>query len=338
MTDPRRYEELSGPQKAAVVILALGEDSTEVLRRMGDAELARLSAEIAALRDIDPLVEEAVLRECQDKLKASPRALQGGPHRAESLLEEAVGRDRALAIMARSDGAGESRGFRTLEPVQARQLARLVQTEHPQTIALILTQLRPEQAAGVLSALPAKLQADVALRVATMEEITPEILKHVESALEQELHGAALGQVAVAGGSRQIAKILKLMEAGSHRSILSSLQDRVPDLALEIRNRMYAFEDIASLDDRSVQRLLRDIPTRDLARALQTASAQLKSRIFANVSERVEAVLREEMEFLGTPRGCDVEACQMQILEAVRELEESGQIARAGSDRSEACG
>lgn len=331
---PYPHDDLSGPQKAAVVVLALGEEhSSEVLRRMSESELERLAAEIVALPDISPRVQDAVLRECHERLLAIQTRPLGGKDRASVLLEHAVGRDRALEIFARLEGRTGAAGFRKLEAVESRQLVRLVQSEHPQTIALVLTQLRPDKAAGVLSGLPSELQTDVALRVATMEEISPEILNQVESALEQEFSATDPAQVSVSGGARQIAEILNLLETAGHRSILAALDHQAPELALEIKNRMFDFDDMVRLDDRSVQRLLRDVSTRDLAISLLTASEELKCRVLANVSERVATIIREEMELLGSVPAADVEASRKRIVEAVRELEESGQIVKSAPGR-----
>lgn len=331
-----KYEDLTPVQKAAVVLVALGKDvSAQVLKKMSEAEVEQLTVEIANLRDIPAEIEEAVLKECHQIFLAREYVLEGGFDYARELLEQAVGRNRASEVLARLEGAMRTTGFKKLQNIDARQLTNFVQSEHPQTIALILTQLRPQQAATVLSDLPPELQTDVALRVATMEKISPEILSQIESVLERQFDTGGAGEVSVSGGAKQIAEILNLMETTSEKRILKSVENENPELAVEIKNLMFVFEDIVLLDDRSVQRLLKEVETKDLAIALKAASEDLKSKIFSNVSERVVGMIQEEMEFMGPMRLSDVEAGQQRIVEAVRRLEEEGQIVISGRGSKE---
>jgi flagellar motor switch protein FliG len=331
-----RYDELTPVQKAAVVLVALGKEaSAQVLQKMNESEVEQLTVEIANLGDIPAETEEEVLRECHQILLAREYLLEGGFDYARDLLEQALGRPRAEEILARLEGSLRTTGFRKLQHIDPRQLASFVRGEHPQTIALILTQLRPHQAAVLLSDLTAEQQTDVALRVATMEKISPEVLSQVEQVLERQFDTGSAGEVSVSGGARQIAEILNLMEIQSERRILKSVEGENPELATQIKNLMFVFEDIVHLDDRWVQRLLKEIPTRDLAIALKAASEELKAKLFANLSERVVGLISEEMEFMGPMRLSDVEAGQQRIVEAVRRLEEEGQIVIAGRGNKE---
>jgi flagellar motor switch protein FliG len=331
-----KYEDLTPIQKAAVALVALGKEvSAEVLQRMSESEVEQLTVEIANLRDIPPETEEEVLKECHQMFLAREYILEGGFEYARELLEKAVGPIRAGEILARLEGALRTTGFRKLQNIDSRQLVNFVQNEHPQTIALILTQLRPQHASAVLADLPTELQSDVALRVATMEKISPEVLQQIENVLERQFDTSGHGEVSVSGGSKQIAEILNLLDTTTEKRILKSVESEDPDLAVEIKNLMFVFEDIVLLDDRSVQRLLKEIETKELAIALKAASDELKQKIFGNVSERVVAMIQEEMEFMGPMRLSDVEAAQQKIVEAVRRLEEEGQIVISGRGTKE---
>jgi len=331
-----KVADLSPVQKAAIALVSLGKTvSVEVLRKLSDSEVEQLTVEIANLRDIPADVEEEVLKECQSLFQAREYVLEGGLEYARDLLEEALGEQRAGDMLNRLEGAMRRRGFRKLQNIDPRQIVNFVQNEHPQTIALILTQLRPKQAASVLSDLPSELQADVALRVATMEKISPEILSQIEAVMERQFDTASAGEFSVSGGAKQLAEILNLLESSSEKRILKSVEHDDPDLAVEIKNLMFVFEDIALLDDRSVQSLLKNVETRELAIALKAASDELKDRVFSNLSERVAGLIQEEMEFMGPMRLSDVEVAQQMVVESVRRLEEEGQIIISGRGSKE---
>ncbi len=248
----------------------------------------------------------------------------------ERFLEKAVGHAKADEILSRLESSFRTSGFNLLKNIDSRQLIGFIQNEHPQTIALILSQLTPQQAAAVLSELPAELQAEVALRIATMEKISPDILKEIESTLEAHFQASAEGDLSVSGGAKTMAEILNLIESAAEKNILQSLEAENADLAAEIKNMMFVFDDIILLDDRSIQRLLKEVETKDLSVALKAASEEVKSKIYTNVSERVAVMIKEEMEFMGPMRLSDVEAAQQRIVEAVRKLEEDGQIVISG--------
>jgi flagellar motor switch protein FliG len=331
-----KYDDLTAVQKAAVALVAMGKDvSAEVLKKLSETEVEQLTVEIANLRDIPSEVEEEVVKECHQMFMAREYILEGGYDYARDLLEEAVGAARAAEILGRLEGAMRTTGFRKLQNIDSRQLVNFVQNEHPQTIALILTQLRPNQAASVLADLPPELQSEVALRVATMEKVSPEVLKQIEGVLERQFDTSTQGEVSVSGGAKQIAEILNLLDSTTEKRILQSVESEDPELSVEIKNLMFVFEDIVLLDDRSVQRLLKEIETRELAVALKAASEDLKQKIFKNVSDRVVAMIQEEMEYMGPMRLSDVEASQQKIVEAVRRLEEEGQIVISGRGTKE---
>ncbi len=325
------FESLSPSQKAAIALVAFGtEVSALVLKTLNEDDLERLTVEIANLRQVPPELEERVIKECHEIFMARQYVSQGGIDFARDILERAIGDKRALEILNRLESSLRASGFSMLKNIDPRQLVNFIQNEHPQTISLILTQLVPQQAAAVLAELPPELQSEVALRVATMERISPDVLKQIESTLESHFQMTAGRDLSVSGGAKTIAEILNIIETTAEKNILQAIEAENAELAMEIKNLMFVFDDLILLDDRGVQRLLKEVETKDLAIALKAASEEVKNKIFANVSERVAVLVKEEMEFMGPMRLSDVEAAQQRIVETVRRLEEEGQIVVAG--------
>jgi len=326
-----KYDEMSPMQKAAVALVAFGpEVSALVLKGMPEQDLERVTIEIANLGDVPADVEEAVIDECHQIFMARQYVSQGGIDFAEQILEKAVGAVKAREILHRLESSFRSTGFSLLKDIDPKQLASFIQSEHPQTISLILTQLSSHQASAVLSELQPELQSEVALRIATMEKIAPEVLREIEQTLEGHFEQSVGGEMSASGGAKAIAEVLNLIDTTAEKNILQSLEAEDPDLAAEIKNMMFVFDDVVLLDDRSVQRLLKEVETKDLSLALKAASDVVKNKIYTNVSERVAVMIKEEMEFMGPTRLSDVEAAQTRIVEAVRRLEEEGQIIVSG--------
>jgi len=325
------YEQMNPIQKAAVALVAFGpEVSAHVLKGLPDDDIERLTVEIANMRDVPAEIEEKVIEECYQVFMARQYVSQGGIDFAQQILEKAVGHNKAREIMKRLESVIKSSGFSLLKDIDPKQLTSFLQNEHPQTISLILTQLAPQHAASVLAELTPELQSEVSLRIATMEKIAPEILREIEQTLQGHFEQSIGGGVTASGGAKAVAEILNLIEASAEKNILQSLEAEDPDLAAEVKNMMFVFEDITLLDDRSIQRLLKEVETKDLAIALKATSDEVKGKIFSNVSERVAVMIKEEMEFMGPTRLSDVEAAQGRIVEAVRHLEEEGQIIISG--------
>ncbi|UCD17471.1 MAG: flagellar motor switch protein FliG [Candidatus Zixiibacteriota bacterium] len=325
------YDELSASKKAAIALVAFGSDvSAQVLKSLSEPDMERLTVEIANLGDVPAEVESRVVDECYNVFMARKYISQGGVDFAKTVLEKAVGVDKAHQILSRLESALHTTGFNMLKNIDSRQLVSFIQHEHPQTIALILTQLTPQLAASVLSELPSELQSEVALRIATMEKISPDVLKEIEATLEGHFEASSSGDLSVSGGAKTMAEILNLIESSAEKNILQSIEAENSDLAGEIKNMMFVFDDITLLDDRSIQRLLKEVETKDLSIALKAASDEVKGKIYANVSERVALMIKEEMEFMGPMRLSDVEAAQQRIVESVRRLEEEGQIVISG--------
>ena len=326
-----KFENLTPLQKSAIALVAFGtEVSAHVLRTLSQADIEKVTIEIANLGDVPSDVEEKVMNECYQIFMARQYISQGGVDFAKEILERAVGMKKAQEILARLESSFRTSGFNLMKNIDIRQLVGFLQNEHPQTIALILSQLTPHQAAGVLSELPAELQSEVAFRVATMEKISPDILKEIESTLEGHFESSAVGDLSVSGGAKTMAEILNLIESSAEKNILQSIEAERPELAGEIKNMMFVFDDLVLLDDRSIQRLLKEVETKDLSIALKAASEEVREKIYSNVSERVAVMIKEEMEFMGPMRLSDVEAAQQRIVESVRRLEEEGQIVVSG--------
>jgi flagellar motor switch protein FliG len=325
------YDDLSGAQKAAILIVGLGQDvSVKVLQELADVEIEKITVEIANLRDISSSLEEQVIKEVSHLIMAQQYINQGGVEYAKGLLESALGRSKAVEILKRLEGSLKTTGFARVKHIDAKQLINFIQNEHPQTIALILTQLAHGQAAQILADLEPELQSEVALRMATMEKISPEIINELEGVLEGQFEEVGTRDLSISGGTKTVAEILNLIETSTEKAILETMEAENPELAAEIKNLMFVFEDIIILDDRSIQRVLKDVETKDLAIALKAASDEVKEKIFKNVSERVGGMIQEEIEFMGPMRLTDVELAQQRIVETIRRLQDEGQIIIVG--------
>lgn len=324
-------KELTPTQKAAVALVVMGREvAAEVVKNLSQREIEKLTVEIANLPEVSPTLEENVIKECHTIFMARQYIAQGGIDYARGLLEEALGKNKAVEILSNLEGSLHKTGFDMLKNIEPRQLTNFIQNEHPQTISLLLTQLTAQHAAAVLSELSAELQAEVTLRLATMEKISPEILHQLEEVLETQFDTSASRDLSVSGGVKTVADILNIIDTTTERRIMKILEAEDAQLANQIKNMMFVFEDLVLLDDRSMQRVLKEVETKDLAVAMKAASEEVKYKIYSNVSERVAVMIREEIEFLGPMRLSDVEGAQQRIVEAVRRLEEEGLIIISG--------
>ena len=325
------FEDLNGAQKAAILIIGLGpEIATKVMQELSDIELEKITIEIANLKDVTSKLEEQVVKEVSQLIMAQQYINQGGVEYAKSLLETAVGSTKAVEILKRLEGSLKATGFARIKHIDPKQLINFIQNEHPQTIALILAQLSHGQAALILADFEPELQAEVSIRMATMEKISPEIISELEGVLEGHLEEVGSRDLSTSGGTKTVAEILNLIESSTEKAILETMEAEDPELAAEIKNLMFVFEDMVVLDDRSIQRVLKDVETKDLAIALKAASDEVKEKVFKNVSERVGSMIKEEIEFMGPMRLSDVELSQQRIVEVIRRLQDEGQIVIAG--------
>ena len=325
--ESKSLEELSSKEKAAIILIAMGKDiSAQILRHLSEQEIESLTTEIARVDNIDSKTEMAVLNEFMTLLRASAYISEGGMNYAREVLEASIGKSRADGIIKKISETLNPSGFSLLKDVDPIHLLEFIRNEHPQTIALILSQLNPAQAAGVLGQLPEDVQTDVAMRIATMEKISPEIIHEIESVLDVHLKEVISGSLSASGGVKAVASILNLVDRSTEKSIISNMEMENPELASNIKNLMFIFEDILILDDRSIQLILKEVDTKELAIALKASSDELKDKIFKNVSERVEQMIKEEMEYAGPTRLSVVEESQQRIVEIVRRLEDEQQI------------
>ena len=325
--------ELSPREKVAVMMVALGQESAaDIMKFLTDYEIEEITHAIAELKHLPVDVQDEVLADFEQHLLAGEYMSQGGVDFARGALERAVGPRKAQEILDRVMSTVSS-GFYLLKNVPPEQIAPFISHEHPQTIALILSQLDSDQAAGILSQLPEMTQAEVAYRIATMENITPNVLKQIEESLEANLRDILGGNQDV-GGPKVVADILNLTGSSVEKNVLDQMDAQDPEVAESVRNLMFTFADINKLTDRELQILLREVDQKDLVVALKAAEDELKDKVLGNMSERVRQFISEEMEFLGPMRLSEVEEVQLRIVQQVRQLEEQGQvtIVRGDSD------
>ncbi|HHU92556.1 MAG TPA: flagellar motor switch protein FliG [Halanaerobiaceae bacterium] len=327
------YNKLTGKQKAAILLVAMGPDvSATVFKHLNDEEIEELTLEIANLRSVEKELKDQVLEEFYELCQAHDYINQGGIEYAREVLEKAVGKERANSILERLTATLQVRPFDAIRRTDPSQLMNFIHGEHPQTIAMIMAYLQPDQAANVLSYLPPEVQADVSNRIALMDRTSPDIVKEVETVLERKMSAIVSNEYAAAGGIQSIVNILNFADRGTEKNILDRLEEKDPELVEEIRRRMFVFEDIILLSDRAVQVVLRQVDTHDIALALKTASEDVEEKIYRNMSKRAAQMLKEDIEFMGPVRLREVEDAQQRIVNVIRQLEDSGEIiiARGG--------
>ncbi len=333
MAEEEEDREVPARQKIAVLMISLGQETTaEVMKYLTDMEIEMIAQSISEMEVVTTEQEDEVLEEFEAMLLAGKYVSQGGMDFARGALEKALGPRKAQALLDRVSSTTTS-GFYMLRNVDPNQIIPFLSKEHPQTISLILSQLDSGQAAGVLNGLPEEMQADVAYRIAQMDNISPQILRELEDVLAQELQAIMSGQITEIGGPKTVAEILNSTGRSTEKAVLERLDAQDPELAEEVRNQMFVFDDIANLTDREIQMILREVDSKDLAIALKGGSEEVQDRIFGNVSERVGTMIKEEMQFSGPVRTSDVEEVQLRVVQTVRQLEEAGQvtIVRGGS-------
>ena len=330
-----KSNEMMGIQKAAILLIALGpEKSATIFKHLKEDEIEELTLEIANTRSVSPQTKEEVLNEFYEVCIAQQYIAEGGIDYAKDLLEKALGQDKAHDVISKLTASLQVRPFEFIRKTDASQLLNFIQDEHPQTIALILSYLPAGQASAVISALPLDKQADVARRIAQMDRTSPDVIKEVERVLERKLASLVNQDYTIVGGVDAIVEILNYVDRGTEKHILENLEVEEPELADEIKRKMFVFEDILSLDDKTIQRVLRDVDNNDLGIALKGTSEEVQNVIFNNLSKRLAAMIREDMDFMGPVRMKDVEEAQQKIVNIIRKLEDSGEIiiSRGGGD------
>lgn len=335
MAATNNVSDISGLQKAAILLIALGpERSAQVFKHLKDDEIEQLTLEIANTKSVPSDLKDAVLDEFYEVCLAQQYIAEGGIAYAKELLDKALGEDRARDVIGKLTASLQVRPFEFVRKADPSQLLNFIQDEHPQTIALILAYLPSSQAAAVVGALAPEKQADVARRIATMDRTSPDVIKEVEKVLEKKLASLVNQDYTIVGGVDSIVSILNTVDRSTEKHIMENLEVEDPELADEIRRKMFVFEDILSLDDRAIQRVLRDIDNNDIAVALKNANEEVQNVIFKNLSKRLAAMIKEDMDFMGPVRLKDVEDAQQKIVNNIRKLEDSGEIviARGGGD------
>ena len=328
-------EELTGVQKGAILLISLGpERSAEIFKHLKEEEIEDLTLEIANTRSVTPQIKEQVLEEFYQVCLAQQYIAEGGIGYAKELLEKALGEEEAMSVIGKLTASLQVKPFEFVRKTEASQLLNFIQDEHPQTIALILSYLNASQAALIVSALPPDRQADVAKRIALMDRTSPDVVKEVERILETKLSSLVNQDYTVIGGVDSVVEILNTVDRSTEKHIMETLEIDEPELADEIRKKMFVFEDILLLDDRAIQRVLRDVDNGDLAVALKSANEEVQNAIFNNLSKRLAVMIKEDMEFMGPVRMKDVEEAQQKIVNVIRRLEDSAEIviSRGGGD------
>ncbi|WP_437629116.1 flagellar motor switch protein FliG [Clostridium paraputrificum] len=327
---------LSGVQKAAILFITLGpEVSSGILKKLPEAEIQKITYEIANITSVTSEQREGILNEFLQINKAREYIIEGGMDYARELLSKALGPHRANEILEKvSEATQQYRPFSIARKADAHQLLNVITYEHPQTIALILCYLQPEKAAQVMAELPEETQSEVAYRIATMSTTSPMVIKEIEKVLESKLSSVVRTEMTTLGGVETLVDILNQVDRTTERNITESLEREDAELADRVKSSMFVFEDIITLDDVAIQRILREVEAKELALALKGCSEEVAEVIYKNQSKRAAASLKEDMEFLGPVRLMDVEKAQQGIVAIIRRLDEAGEIiiSRGGED------
>lgn len=320
-------KELTSREKAAILMIMLGkEHAAKIYKHLNEDEVEQLTLSITSTRHVDPNEKEAVLNEFLEICMAQKFISEGGINYASEVLEQAFGEKKANDLISRLSSSLRVRPFDFIRRADSTQISNFIQNEHPQTIALVLSYLDPQQAAAMLASLPLDKQTSVIARIANMSVSAPEYIKEVERILEKNMASVNQGQQAFVGGIDSLVKILNSVDRGTEKSLLEYLEQSDPKLTEEIKNRMFVFEDLTKLDNRAIQTVLKEINNNDLAVALKGATKEVTKVIYSNISKRLQETIKEEIEFLGPVRIRDVEEAQQNIVSVIRRLDESGEI------------
>jgi len=321
------YNAYPGKMKAAVLLACLGPQAAgRVLAKMNEDEVEQMTLDLSSLGAIDPDLRIRVMEEFYQMAVAKRYVAQGGIDYARELLESAFGTDRALEVLTRLQSSLQEVPFEFLKRADAAQICSFIQDEHPQTIALILAHLDPQISAVVLSAMPRDVQADVVVRIATMDRTPPEVVREVERVLERKMASIFSQGFTFAGGVKEVAEIMNRIERNTEKAIMADLEERDPELADEVARLMFTFDDLVYVDDSGIQRVLREVETKDVALALKSTNEDVKDKVFRNMSERAREIIQEEIEFMGPVRLRSVEEAQQKIVAVIRRLEDAGEV------------
>ncbi len=334
--DNIEFESLKGFDKAAILINYLGKDAIKILlKHMDDGDIRKLISVMNKYRVVPIHVTKRVLEEYYEMISEAEDYIFSETVSSKDMIVDALGEDRARGILGGLNiASGSSRSLESLEMVDAKSLATFLVSEHPQTVAVILSHLEPEKKGEVLKRLPEALQAEVVLRMANLEHVDPELIAEIDKVLKNQLSNTASVEQGTLGVVQPVAEMLNVMDKNTETSIMSRLEEKDPLLAEEIRKLMFVFDDIIKIDDRGIQALLKEVANDKLLLALKTASEDIKNKVFKNLSQRAAEMLREDLSNMGPSRLSDVESAQQEIVNAARRLEAEGKIliARGGSE------
>ena len=327
---------LTGIQKAAILFITLGPDaSSGIIKKLPEKDIQKITYEIANISSVKSEQRHNILDEFMEINKAKDFLLEGGVDYARNLLSKALGNQRAKEILDKvMEETQQYRPFSIARKADAHQLLNVISNEHPQTIALIMCYMQSDKAAQILAALPLELQSDVSFRIATMSSISPMVIKEIEKVLNGKLSSVIRTDSTVVGGIESLVEILNQVDRTTERNITEGLEREDAELAEKVKESMFVFEDIITLDDVAIQRILREIDNKDLSLALKGCSEEVANSIYKNQSKRAAASLKEDIEFLGPVRLMDVEKSQQKIVGVLRRLDEAGEIvlSRGGED------
>ena len=336
MARTEEVKNLTGVQKAAILFITLGpEASAGIIKKLPETEIQKITYEIANISTVKPEQKQQILEEFIQMNKAKDYLVEGGIDYAKNLLAKALGSQRALEILEKvTEATQQFRPFAIARKADAHQLLNIISNEHPQTTALILCHLQPDKAGQILGELEEELQSDVAFRIATMNNTSPMVIKEIEKVLDSKLSSVVRADMKSIGGVQTIVDILNQVDRTTEKHITEAMEREDPELAEKIKESMFVFEDIITLDDVSIQRVLREVETKELALALKGCSEEVAEAIFRNQSKRAATSLKEDIEFLGPVRLMDVEKSQQRIVTVIRRLDEAGEIviSRGGED------
>lgn len=334
-TEPLRdTEEIAGRVKVAVLCMALGSDvAAKITQKLNQEEVDAIYFEIARMDRVDVKLVDQVLDEWLTSIMVADSLAAGGIDVAREILEKAFGARKAQQILERIQSQlANTANLTRLRNADPQQLGNMMRGEHPQTIAVILSHLEPQHTANVLKEIDPEIGSEVVFRMARMEKVSPELLSIIERSIAAETDLSVQSGMSASGGPAAVAAVLNFVNASLEKVLLDGVQSKDPTLCDQIKNLMFVFEDIQSLDNRSMQRMLRDVDSKELALGLKVASVELKSKIMSAMSQRAVQALMDEMELMGPTRMRDVEAAQNNIVAVVRKLEEAGEIVLSGGE------
>lgn len=325
---PIQVEAMTHSQKVAALMIVLGPAAaSEIMKNITEDDvLEQITLDIAAMNKLPIETLEAIVEEFHTIFQANSMLASGGMSYAKTLLEKAYGTEQANKILDRLVTILNSNPFQFFNDADPIQLATSFQNENPQLIALILAYLKPEQSAKVLNCLPPNVQHKVSLKIAQMETTNPEIISEVEKIVESKFSNVVIQDFSKAGGTETLASILNRTDRATEKNVIEMLEEETPQLAEDVRSLMFVFEDIVNLDDRAIQRILREVDTKDLALSLKGSRDDVKDKILRNMSERAQAILLEDMEYMGPVRAREVQEVQSRIVGIIRMLEQNGEI------------